>query len=443
LNYERQKFLNMQKLFLMLLAFITFANVDVCAQNYLNFTESDPNKMEWMQGFPPPKEKIVSATDGSFFRFPALRYSVCHMRQFMPTTVVKASAGKHYKFKVKLDSYIDQITFTPLNSKEAMTWKASLAKNYTDGILILHKGKIVYEKYFGALHPNGLHAAMSVSKTFTGTLGGLLVTEGVLDENKTGADYVPELAGSAFGDATVREILDMTTGLKYSEDYSNPKAEIWAFSAAGNPFPKPKSYMGPTNYYDYLVTVQKQGEHGEVFGYKTVNTDVMGWIISRVTGKSIPELLSEKIWKPLGAHFDGYYQIDGAGIAFAGGGFSANMRDMAMFGEMIRKKGYFNKKQILPGSLVEDIMNGGSREAFGKSVYSSLNGWSYRNMWWVMHNEHGAFAARGVHGQTIYIDPAAEMVIVRFASHPEAKNAKIDPTSLPAFHAVAKYLKNK
>jgi hypothetical protein len=85
----------MQKLFLMLLAFITFANVDVCAQNYLNFTESDPNKMGWMQGFPPPKEKIVSATDGSFFRFPALRYSVCHMRQFMPTTVVKASAGKH------------------------------------------------------------------------------------------------------------------------------------------------------------------------------------------------------------------------------------------------------------------------------------------------------------------------------------------------------------
>jgi CubicO group peptidase (beta-lactamase class C family) len=324
-----------------------------------------------------------------------------------------------------------------------MTWKESLAKNYTDGILILHKGKIVYEKYFGELKLEGVHAAMSVSKTFTGTLGALLIEEGLLDEDKTGAEYVPELKNSAFGDATIRQILDMTTGLKYSEDYADPKAEIWSFSASGNPFPKPESYSGPTNYYDYLATVQKEGEHGELFGYKTVNTDAMGWIISSVTNKGIPELLSEKIWKPLGTHFDGYYQVDGAGIAFAGGGFSANMRDMAMFGEMIRNMGSFNKKEILPKSLVEDIMKGGDQEAFEKSVYGSLQNWSYRNMWWITHNEHGAFAARGVYGQTIYIDPKAEMVIVRFASHAEAKNSKIDPTSLPAYHAVAKYLLNK
>ena len=412
-------------------------------QDILTAKESDAKKMGWMQGFPPSNDKIISAIDGSFFRFPALRYSVCHMREFMPTTEVGAAQNNRYKFKVKPDNGIDAVTFLPRNSDQPMTWEASLPINYTDGIVILHKGKIVYEKYFGELKPDGLHAAMSVSKTFTGTLGALLVEEGLLDENKTGADYVSELKNSAFGDATIREILDMTTALNYSEDYSDPRAEIWAFSAAGNPFPKPDSYDGPANYYEYLMTVQKKGEHGEVFGYKTVNTDVMGWIISRVTGKSIPELLSERIWKPLGTHFDGYYQIDGAGIAFAGGGLSANMRDMAMFGEMIRKKGYFNKKQILPESLIEDIMKGGDQVVFKKSVSGSLNNWSYRNMWWITHNEHGAFAARGVHGQTIYIDPEAEMVLVRFASHPEAKNSKIDPTSLPAYHAVAKYLINK
>ncbi|GAA4812929.1 serine hydrolase [Litoribaculum gwangyangense] len=432
----------MRKLLYSFLLFSAVFSTDLIAQTPLNFNDSDPVKMGWMQGFPPPKDKIVSAIDGSFFKFPALRYSVCHMRQFMPTTVVKSTTGKTFKFKVRLDNNIDAITFTPTNANGLMTWKESLEKNYTDGMLILHKGKIIYEKYFGELKPDGLHAAMSVSKTFTGTLGGLLIEEGVLDENKLGSDYIPELKGSAFGDATIRQILDMTTGLKYSEDYSNPNAEIWAFSAAGNPFPKPQSYNGPTNYYDYLKTVQKEGEHGEVFGYKTVNTDVMGWIISKVSGKSIPELLSDRIWKPLGTHFDGYYQIDGAGIAFAGGGFSANMRDMAMFGEMIRKKGYFNKQQILPSALIDDIMKGGDKEAFKKSSYGSLN-WSYRDMWWITHNEHGSFAARGVHGQTIYIDPKAEMVIVRFSSHPEAKNSKIDPTSLPAYHAVAKYLMNK
>ena len=412
-------------------------------QEYLSAEDSDPKKMGWMKGFPPAKNRIVTAADGSFFQFPAMRYSVCHMRQFMPTTEVPAARSNRYSFQVNIDEGIDNVTFKPWNSDQDMTWEESLSKNYTDGILIIHKGKIVYEKYFGELHPNGVHAAMSVSKTFTGTLGALLLTEGVLNADELAATYVPELESSAFGDATIRQILDMTTGLKYSEDYSDPTAEIWAFSAAGNPLPKPKDYSGPTNYYEYLETVIKEGNHGDVFGYKTINTDVMGWIISRVTGKSLTTLLSERIWQPLGTHVDGYYQVDGAGIAFAGGGFSANLRDLGMFGEMIRQKGFFNEQRILPEELVEDLMKGGSQEAFRKSAYGSLTNWSYRNMWWITHNEHGAFAARGVYGQTVYIDPRAEMVLVRFASHPEAKNAKIDPTSLPAYHAVAKYLLEK
>jgi len=418
--------------------------LSIYAQQPLNSEVSDPNTMGWMKGFPPAKERTALAEDGSFFTFPALRYSVCHMRQFLPTTEVAAAQDNRYEFQVDLDSQIDSISFLPSNSKSPMTWTESLSANYTDGLLILHRGTIVYEKYFGALKPLGVHAAMSVSKTFTGTLGALLVAEGLLDETKTAATYVPELEGSAFGDATIREILDMTTSLKYSEDYSDPKAEVWTFSAAGNPLPKPQGYEGPRNYFEFLKTVQKEeAPHGDVFAYKTINTDVMGWIVSRVTGKSIPQLLSERIWQPLGTHIDGYYQVDASGIAFAGGGFSANMRDMAMFGEMIRNQGHFNGQQILPADLVEDIGKGGSQEAFAKSVYSSLENWSYRNMWWITHNAHGAFAARGVHGQTIYIDPTAEMVLVRFASHPQAKNAKIDPTSLPAYQAVADYLLKK
>lgn len=396
-----------------------------------------------MKGFPPPKDRIVSAVDGSFFQFPALRYSVCHMREFMPTTQVEAAKNNRYNFNIELNKDIDVVSFFPWGSKQRMSWQESLNQNYTDGIIILHKGKIVYEKYFGELKEDGIHAAMSVSKTFTGTLGALLIAEGVLDEHKTAGDYVPELKSSAFGNATIRQILDMTTSLQYSEDYANPNAEVWAFSAAGNPFVKPEGDNAARNYYEYLQTVKPNGPHGEAFGYKTVNTDALGWVISRVTGKSIPQLLSEKVWQPLGTHFDGYYQVDGAGIAFAGGGFNANLRDMALFGEMVRNEGYFNNQQILPASVVRDIKKGGSPQAFEKAGYESLKGLSYRDMWWVTHNEHGAFAARGVHGQTIYIDPKAEMVIVRFASHPVAGNAANDPFSLPAYQAVGEFMKNK
>jgi len=430
------------KRYVSIIACLLFLN-PMLAQDYLDASSSDPTKMGWMKGFPPKKDSIVSAIDGSFFKFPALRYSVCHMRQFFPSTEVQSAENNRFNFVLALDKGVDNVVFTPLGSNEKITWQESLMKNYTDGIIVLHKGKIVYEKYFGELKPNGVHTVMSVSKTFTGTLGALMVAEGVLDENKTAGEYVPELKKSAFGDATIRQILDMTTALQYSEDYADPKADIWVFSTAGNPFPKPPGYTGPQNYYEYLQTVKKSGKHGESFGYRTINTDAMGWIISRVTGKSIPKLLSERIWKPLGTHFDGFYLVDGAGIAFAGGGLSANLRDLAMFGEMVRNGGFFNGKQILPSKVVDDIKVGGSQKAFEKAGYTNLKNWSYRDMWWITENANGAFSARGVHGQVIYIDPKAQMVIVRLASHPVAGNQANDPYSLPAYNAMADYFIGK
>ena len=247
----------------------------ISAQTNLNQEQSDPKRNGWMQGFPPSPDKVISAADGSFFNFPAMRYSICHIREFMPTKTVRASDSP-ITLPCAIYNNIDQIKFLTSDENKEMTWHESLEHNYVDGIVILHKGKVVYEKYMGELEPDGEHAVMSVSKTFAGTLGAILVEEGILDENKTAAEYVPELKQSAFGDATVRQILDMTTSLNYSEDYSNPNAEVWEFSAAGNPFPKPEGYTGAKNFYEYLQKVKKDKEHGVAFGYKTVNTDALG-----------------------------------------------------------------------------------------------------------------------------------------------------------------------
>ena len=410
---------------------------------YLDAKESDPIKMGWMQGSPPPADKIVYFEDGSFFQFPALRWSTAHMRQFMPTTNVSRGLGNAVPLSKGLRKEIDQVKFIPLGENKAITWEESLQKVYADGVIIMQHGKIVYEKYFGALKPDGQHAAMSVTKSVTGTLGIILAKEGLIDTTKLVSHYIPELANSAFGDATVREVMDMTTALKFSEDYADPNADIWTFSAAGNPLPKPKGYDGPKTYYEYLPTVQKNGTHGEAFGYKTVNADVLGWIIARVTGKPIAEVLSEKVWSKIGMEQDAYYSVDGIGTAFAGGGFNMGLRDMARFGQLILNNGVANGKQIIPKSAIDDIRKGGSKKAFEKADYPLLKGWSYRDMWWITNNEHGAFCARGVHGQVIYIDPKADMVIVRFASNPVASNSANDPYSLPAYHAVAKFLLGK
>lgn len=413
----------------------------VDTSSILDAAASDPAKLGWMVGSPPPPDRILRFEDGSYFGFPALRWSVSHFRQLMPTINVSRGLGSPVALPRALRDDIDALRFTPLGATASMSWAESLAANYTDGIVVLHRGRIVYERYFGALTEDGQHAAMSVTKSVVGVLGAMLVAEGQLDADKHVADYVPELAQSAFGSATVRQVLDMTTGLKYSEDYADPTAEVWAHAQAGSPLPKPSGYTGPRSYYEFLQTVQPQGRHGEAFGYKTVNTDVLGWVIARVTGRHVAELLSERIWSRLGAEQDAYMTVDSIGTPFAGGGLNTGLRDLARFGEMLRNDGRFNGQQVVPKAVVDEIRQGGDTAAFAQAGYTLLPGWSYRDMWWVTHNEDGAYTARGVHGQRIYIDPKAEMVIVRYASHPVAGNAANDPTTIPAFEALARYLR--
>ncbi len=427
----------------MLMAIISTQTIAQEKKIFLSAKESEPSNFGWMKGFPPPADKILHAWDGSFFKFPALRYSVVHMRDFLPTTRVAKGLKASSPLPYNLDATIDKLTFLPWNSTQKMTWEESLAKNYTDGIIILHQGKVVYERYFGALTETEVHAVMSLTKSFNGILASMLVAEGVIDEQKLVPFYVPELKNSAYGDATIREVMDMTTALKYSEDYADPNADVWQFSNAGNPMPKPKDYKGPEGYYEYLETVKKEGKHGEAFGYKTVNADALGWIISRASGKSVNDLLAQRIWSKIGMEQDAYYQVDSKGIAFTGGGFNAGLRDLARFGELLRKQGNWNSEQLFPAKAVKDMEQGGSISAFEKSGHPELKGWSYRDMWWITHNKDKAYAARGVHGQTIYIDPAANMVIVRLASHPIAANSANDGTSLPAYQAVADYLKKE
>ena len=389
---------------------------------------------------PPPSDKIIRFSDGDYFSFPKLRWTVCHFRELMPTVGVSRGLGAPVPFKRKLDASIDAITFTPLGGSKTMTWADSLAANYTDGVVVLHDGIIVYERYAGCLGEAGQHAAMSVTKSLIGLLGEMLVAEGKLDETAKVGTIVPELRHSAFGDATVRQVLEMTTGLHYSEDYADPDSEVWRYAAAGNPLPKPADYVGPRSYYAYLETVRKEGEHGAAFGYKTINTDALGWIIARVSGKSVAALLSERIWSRMGAEQDAYFTVDSIGTPYAGGGLNAGLRDMARIGQLLLDGGVINGQRLLPEAAVKRIRAGGDKAAFAKAGYTQLKGWSYRGMWWISHNKHGAFMARGVHGQSIYVDQAAHMVIARFSSHPVAGNGANDPTTLPAFAAVADYL---
>lgn len=219
---------------------------------------------------------------------------------------------------------------------------------------------------------------------------------------------------------------------------------MWTYLRSGSQLPAmPLTGDGaPIGIRDFLRTVQASGEHGKGYVYKTVNTDVLAWILSSVTGQPLEQLVEQRLWSPMGAEQDAYFVVDRRYHAGAGGAFSGALRDMARFGELMRCDGFFNGQQIVPKAAVADIRVGADPAHFAQAGYTLLPGWSYRNMWWMTHNAHGAYTARGIHGQNIYVDPAAEMVIARFASHPLAGSANLDPTTLPAYHAVAMHLRS-
>lgn len=392
--------------------------------------------MGWMQGFPPPPDKLITFDNPMSGAFPRNRWTFSHVRETVPTANVwRGGAAPSPLPAAPRD--LDGITFKALVTGEDLDFGQMLTRTYTDGILVLHKGKVVYEKYFGALTPERPHLGMSLTKSFVGTLAATLVAEGKLDDKAPVTQYLPELKDTAYGDATVRQVMDMTIGVKYSENYADPKAEVWDYARAGGMMAQGPGYTGPKSFYEFLKTLQKEGTNGATFAYKTVNAEVLAWILARATNQSLPDLLSEKIWRRIGAEQDAYFIVDRIGTASGGGGLNTTLRDLARFGEMMRNGGRANGQQVVPAAAVAEIASGGDKAKFANAGYTLLPGWSYKDMWWVTNNDHGAYMARGIYGQSIYIDPKAEMVIVRYAAHPVAANGANDPLTLPAFNAVA------
>ncbi|UZF31763.1 serine hydrolase domain-containing protein [Ralstonia pseudosolanacearum] len=405
-------------------------------QRPLTAAESDPVRMGWMRGFPPAPDRIIRF-DLAGNLFPRTRYSFSHMREFVPTRTVWRGDGPVSRLP-RAERDIGGAPFTDAEGRRR-TFADMLALTYTDGILVMHRGQVVYERYFGALDAHTPHIAMSMTQSFVGTLAAMLAADGRLDPAAPVTQYVPELKDSAYGDATVRQVMDMTVGVRYSENDADPDADVWRYARAGGMLPRPAGDPGPANLYDYLKTLRKEGEHGAAFADKTVNAEVLAWIVRRASGQSLTALLSARIWQPMGAQGDAYFTLDSIGTE-SGGGLNTTLADLARFAEMLRNDGRFNGRQILPRVVIDDIRRGGDPARFAQAGYATLPGYSYRDMWLVSGDDHHTFEARGIHGQRIYIDPVAQMTIVRYASHPIAANAVNDPVTHRAYRALADFL---
>lgn len=407
-------------------------------QRYLDGRASDPRKLGWMCGAPPPADKRINREGDNFLEFPQRRWSLSHMREFLATVNVSRGEARPSPLdRSEKAADIDAITFVQPNER-SRRFDEALFDTYTDGIVVLHRGRIVYERYFGALQPHLPHSCQSVTKSYAGTLAAAFVHEGVLDEGKVIPYYLPELRGTAWEDATLRQVMDMQTGLAYTGDYTDEHSGVRAFGRAVGYRWRPPGYVGPQTLCDYLRTIRKEGAHGERFSYKCVDTEVMAWVMARATGRSFAQLLHERLWAPLGCEENAYIVVDSGGMPMVCGGLSSTLRDLARFGELMRREGEWNGKQLIPASVVYEVQKGVESE---KCPNVPQPGCSYRSQWWVTHNELGALEARGMYGQRLYVAPKAEMVVARFASHPLLTNAGNDSITVPQMLALGRMLR--
>jgi hypothetical protein len=429
----------MDKRFFLVVVFFLLITGLVQAQQLPSPESVSLDKLGYMSTFPPIDDKIIN--DSNKAKYPQIRWSLQHVRELGSTRNIRRGEKPVSELPLALRD-LDNYTFEdPKGQKITLAeWQRS---TFTDALIVLHKGRLVYERYYNQMKPETPHLLFSVTKSFTGLLAAQLAKEGKLELNAQVTKYVSELADTAWGDMMVRDVMDMTGAVRFREVYTDPTSDIFTYNYSSGMLSPPPNYNGPKNIYDFLKTLKKDEKraHGEGFVYQTVHSEVLGWIVSRITGKHFGDLMSERIWQKLGMSEDAYVMIDSVGTPLQGSGLCATARDLTRFGEMLRRGGEFNGQRIFDKLVIEDLIRGGNQEKFKASGMAFRPGYSYHNQWWILHNADGAFEASGVHGQMIHINPAAEMVVVKLSSHPVPGAGFTHPLTLKAWAALAEAVK--
>ncbi|MCY1671362.1 serine hydrolase [Novosphingobium sp. SL115] len=329
-------------------------------------------------------------------------YTFRNMDQLFTTRTV-AHSGSPWRFP-KVERPMD---FTYSFGGKTWTAEQALERTYTNALLILKDGRIVTEIYRNGSNERTRFMGWSMTKSLTSTLVGAALADGLIGSlDDQIVRYLPELKGGGYDGVTIRQILQMRSGVDYEEryDFANPGI---AASNHINALVK-----NVTRFADVARTIKRKSKPGEVFAYKTIDTAVLGWLIERVSGGSVAAYTARKLWEPLGTEADGFYIMDGApgeGREFSGAGFNATLRDWARFGQMMLDGGVANGKRVVSADWVKAAqIPAGTEDAL-------MGGYGYQ--WWTTPNSP-AYSAIGLQGQFVHIDPASRTVVVKLSYFP-------------------------
>ncbi|MDB9953317.1 beta-lactamase family protein [Porticoccaceae bacterium] len=309
-----------------------------------------------------------------------------------------------------------------------------ITRTDSGALLVLKDGKVTFEQYWQTGGRDQTWLSMSVAKSFISALIGIAVDQGLIgDITQPVTDYVPELAGSAYDNVRIKDILQMSSGASWNEDYGDPESDI-------NRFGRVFALGGSMN--EFAATLVPDLPPGTYNRYNSTDTQVLGMLLTKVTGRSINDYMIEMLWHPMGAENVGYWLTDAEGMEMAFGGLNITARDYAKLGEMYRMGGALNGQQIVPADWVRaSITPDAPHLTPGDNPQSD---WpvGYGHQWWIPEGDVGEFMAIGVYNQFIYIAPESNTVIVKLSANsaygtPDDPDASSEFESLELFRAIA------
>ena len=367
---------------------------------------------------------------------PYHRWTFQHMREMTPTAQIWRGEGPVMAMP---EVFKDMGGLAYRLGDRQRTIEAFLQDSFTDGFLVLHRGAVVAERYFNGLVPHGTHLAMSVTKSIVGLLVGILADRGIIDVQAPVTDYLPELAATAYRGARVQHVLDMTSGVTFDESYTTEGSHMMRLDHAcgWKDLTRPE---WPKTMWELVLTLTDQDcEHGTRFSYRSIETDVLGFIVERATGTPLAELMSREIWAPMGAAEDAYITVDRGGTALADGGFCASLRDYGRLARLLLGNGRRDGRQIIPAAWIE-ATRAGTGELFGDLYRTVLPHGAYHNQFWIEDVRRRSYVARGIFGQFIFVDPQADFAAVKLSTWPEFTSPDRALDTLAAFRAIRDHL---
>ena len=323
-----------------------------------------------------------------------------------------------------------------LSNNRVKTFEQVFLENDTDGIVIIKDNELKYEHYWNYGDRERQHIWFSSTKSMVSAALGILVEKGKVDLNASPAKYIPELKDSGFARTTIQNVLNHSSSLDFKENYTNynsnflkhyaPALNMAWLPGARDAQPKNTKIYGIHDFLTHFIKKDSSSQPGDVFDYNSANADVIGWLITRISGMTLNEFISKNIWSKLHVEHDATIAVDRAYMPVATAGMNSTARDAARFGMMILNNGKYNGEQIIPAQWIKQITNLTDKDMNKMSVnqkYKNETWQAYKNMWWVLDAEKGEFSAVGIHGQIIYINRHKNVVIAMFSSQAKASAA--------------------